>query len=184
MKNFNYYYQTIVKQDLINKFNYTQIKKIPKIEKIVLSINSKNNELKQILISLVALELITSQKAIPTATKKFKIVLTTQKGSVTGCKIILKKKIKYNFFHRLISEIFPKLKQPNSLQFNKNKNKNAKMITFSSLKTLNFPELEANYHYFTNLSNLNITIITSANNLNELLFLFKSIKIPFNYCKI
>ena len=47
MKNLNYYYQIVIKQDLINKFNYKTSKRIPQISKIGLSITPKNNDLKQ-----------------------------------------------------------------------------------------------------------------------------------------
>jgi len=180
MKNLNYYNQIILKQDLINKFNYKNIKKIPQIKKILLDIPSKTNDLSHILSALAGLELLTSQKSTPITTKKPKIVLKSKKGSLSGCKIILKKNARYDFLCRLIIEIFPKIKQFTGFSLSKKLDQNTKILNLSLRNILNFPELEANYYYFTHLANLNITIITNATNLNELLFLLKSFKIPFN----
>ena len=180
MKNLNYYYQIVIKQDLINKFNYKTSKKIPQISKIGLNITPKNNDLKQILTFLLALELIASQKAILSTTKKPKIILKMKKGLLSGCRVTLKKKVKYDFLSRLIIEIFPELKQSVGFQLRKNKDLNTKVLAFSLMNLLNFPELEANYSYFTNLSNLNIIIVTNVNKSNELIFLLKSFKIPIS----
>ena len=179
MKPFNYYNQIILKQDLINKFNYKKIKKVPQLKRIVLSIFWKPNDINKLLIALSALELITSQKAVPINRKNYKIFLKIKKGVPTGCKITLKKKIKYIFLYRLVHEIFPQIVQSKKLSFNTKPNRTNKIITFSLKPVLSlFSELEINYSYFLNLSNLNITIITNTTNTYENFFLLTSFKIP------
>jgi len=180
MKNLKYYYYTIITYDLVNKFQFRKIKKIPHVDKVIVRITPKNNELKQILIALAALELISTQKAIPVNAQKARIILKMQKGNIAGCKITLKKNIKYNFFHRLIVEIFPKAKQFTSLKLNKSSVQHTKIMTFSLKNILSFPELEMNYHYFASLSDLNITIVTNTNKFREFIFLLKSLKFPFS----
>ena len=60
----NDYYNNIVKYDLINKFYYQNITQLPKIKKIILTFNFKKQTLKNLMSSLIALELISTQKPI------------------------------------------------------------------------------------------------------------------------
>ena len=64
MHSINYYYNNIVKYDLINKFYYKNIKQLPKIKKIILNFNFKRQNFKNLMSSLIALELISNQKPI------------------------------------------------------------------------------------------------------------------------
>jgi ribosomal protein L5 len=57
----NNIYNKKFKYFLINKFNYSNTKKLPQPEKIILSFNCKNTDIKKIVPSLIALTLITKQ---------------------------------------------------------------------------------------------------------------------------
>mgnify|MGYP006168312787 CR=1 FL=1 len=70
-----YYYNNVIKYDVINKFYYKKYKQIPKIIKIVLSFNCKNLNIKQLISSLVALELISSKRGLILVSKKSNILL-------------------------------------------------------------------------------------------------------------
>ena len=99
MQIFKNYYNNVIKYDLINKFYYTNHKQIPQIINIILNFNCKNLNVKNLVSSLVALELITMKKGIVLTSKKSNIVLKIRKGNPIGCKITLKKKIyEYLFF--------------------------------------------------------------------------------------
>ena len=87
----NYYYNNIVKYDLINKFYYKNIKQLPSILKIILNFNFKKQNIKNLMSSLIALELISSQKPIFTKSKISNITLKIRKGQPVGCKITLRK---------------------------------------------------------------------------------------------
>jgi ribosomal protein L5 len=49
------YYKTVIKYDLINKFNYKNIKELPKLKKIVLNFKTKNFKAKTFATTLFAL---------------------------------------------------------------------------------------------------------------------------------
>ena len=66
---FENYSYNIVKYDLINKFHYKELSKIPKLQTIILQFNLKKYDLKLLIISLAALELITAQKGFLTKSK-------------------------------------------------------------------------------------------------------------------
>ena len=79
MQIFKYYYNNVIKYDVINKFYYKKYKQIPKIIKIVLSFNCKNLNIKQLLNSLIALELISAKKGFILVSKKSNILLKIKK---------------------------------------------------------------------------------------------------------
>ena len=178
MTSFNYYYKTIITQDLINKFNYKTYNHIPYIKKMTLNIGWKQPETRNLLASLLAIELITSQKAVPTRIKNLDLSLKIKKGLPTGCKVTLRSYRIYEFTFRLTSEILPRLNQIND--FNYKKLSNLKSLTFSLTELLNFTELETNYFYFKNIAKLDVTITLKANQFNEVYFLLKSLKFPFH----
>lgn len=179
MTGFIYYYKTVVIPDLINKFNYKTYNQIPHIKKMTLNIGWKQPEIKNLLLSLLAIELITSQKAVATGIKNFNLSVKVKKGLPTGCKVTLRSTKIYEFILRLINEIFPKISKHNNLTFKNNiQSSNLKSITFSLIEMLNFTELETNYFYFKNIAKLDVTIILKAKQLNEVYFLLKSLKFP------
>ena len=74
----NYFYTKTLKFDLINKFYYTDLKKLPKLKKIVLNFSCKTIELKTIATHLLALELITGKKGTITLSKRPNLFLKIQ----------------------------------------------------------------------------------------------------------
>lgn len=174
-----YYYKTIIKYDLINKFFYKNINELPEIKKIVLNFGNKNIKIKTFAASLLALELITTKKGSLTKTKKPNLFLKIQKGKPAGCKIILKKTLMYNFLNKILIEIVPNMK--NFFIF-KTKNKN---FSFNlDNKKLLFFELKEHYHLSKTLSYLNITIVTNTKTRKELFFLLKSFNFPVKTTKL
>ena len=172
-----YHYQKVIKYDLINKFQYTNINELPQIKKIIINFGCKNFKIKNFAAILLALELITTRKGIVTQTKTPNIFIKIQKGQPTGCKIILRKTTMYNFLSKLTIEIFPNLKK--LLYFNTDK-KTFKNFSFILPKNLLvFSELKEHYNLYNLLSDLDITIITSSKTQKELFFLLKSFQLPF-----
>lgn len=173
----NTYYQNIIQYDVINKFNYKHIKTLPKLEQIVLNFGCKNFNIKKLATALLALELITAKRGELTTAKNSNILLKIRKGNPVGCKIILKKRIMYNFFTKFIVDVFPKIKNFTPFKIQKNKLKK-KSFSTKLANTLIFSELEQNYYLFNSLPNLDITIVTNTKNQKELIFLLNSFKLP------
>jgi large subunit ribosomal protein L5 len=173
-----YYYQNIIKYDLLNKFQYNNLKNMPKIKKIILNFNYKTPGLKELSTALLALELITYQKGILTTSKNSNILLKVRKGSLTGCKVILQKNRMNNFFAKFFIEVLPRLKKFSSLNLN-SLQKNS-TVSYSLKNTLIFFELERNYSLFNNLPKLNVTIVIKSSIQKEFIFLLNSFKLPIN----
>ena len=83
----------------------------------------------------------------------------------------------YKFFLKLLTEIFPILKNFKGIYLNKNNNINNLSFTIKELIT--FKEFETNFYLFNNLPPLNITIVTNTKTKKEVLFLLNSFKIPY-----
>jgi len=181
MQIFEYYYNNVIKYDLINKFYYKNHKQIPKVIKIILNFNCNTVNIKKLISSMIALELITNQKGVFLTSKKANISLKLRKGNPIGCKVTLKKKNMNIFFFRLISEIFPNIKLFEGFIGKKFKN-NSNSFSFKINKTLFLIELEKYYQFFKDLPNLHIIIITNSLFSFELIFLLQSYKFPIKNC--
>jgi large subunit ribosomal protein L5 len=172
------FYNKTLKYDLINKFNFINTKKLPKLKKIILNFGCKTADIKQLASCLLALELITKQKGNLTKTKYSKILFKIRKGNPTGCKVTLNNFNKFKFIELLIIEIFPKLKNFNGLNTENSKKNN---FSYELTNLFSFFELEKNYYLFNNLPKLDISIISSNSNsiTQDLNFLLKSYQLPF-----
>lgn len=172
----NYFYNKNLKFDLINKFYYANLEKLPKLKKIILNSNCKTTDFKTLATSLLALELITNQIGILTISKRPNLLLKIRKGNPTGCKLTLKKASMLNFFSKSLNEIFPNIKNFNGVPIHHK----IERISFSFVikNTLNFPELSEHYYLFNNLSNINLSFVTNIETKEELIFFFKSLQFP------
>ena len=170
------FYNKNLKYELINKFTYNKTNTIPQLKKIILNFGCKTADLKQLSSSLLALEFITNKRGFMTKTKKSNILFKIRKGNPTGCKVVLSKFSAYNFMSKLITEIFPKLKNFSEYYSYKKMKKNA--FSYNLHETFTFKELENHYYLFNNLSKLNITIVTNTKNKEEMIFLLKSLQLP------
>lgn len=170
---FETYFQQVMKYDSINAFKFDNLKQIPKLKTIILNFGYQKSNFKRLISGLLALEFITSKKSKLTRSKHLHILLKIKQGNPVGCKIILKKKIMHRFYLKLITSVFPKLKNPQNTQFQQN----CKAISITIRNPLLFMELESHYEFFKDIPNLDITLLTNSKSKNELFFLLKSIKI-------
>lgn len=171
------FYSKTIKYELINKFKYNKTKNLPQLKKIILNFGCKTADIKQLASCLLALELITNQKGTFTTTKHANILFKIRKGNPTGCKITLQKFKLFNFLYKILSEVFPKLK--NFTGFTITKKIKKKAFSYELHETFSFSELENHYYLFNTLPKLNITIVTSSQKKRELIYLLKAYQFPF-----
>ena len=175
MQSLKYYNEKIIKYDFINKFNYNNINEIPALQKITLNFGCKNFTIQKFATTLLALEIITTKKGTLTIAQKPNLLLKIQKGQPAGCKVILNKKLIYNFLTKLLLEVLPKLKNFIGLKIV------IKTYSFSfqlSNNEIVLKEFEEQYPLFSNLPKLDLNFSTNSRNQEELLFLIKSLKFP------
>lgn len=169
-----YFCKKTLNYELINKFTYVNTKKLPKIKKIILNFGCKTTDIKNLAASLLALELITCQKGQLTTTKYPNVILKLRKGNPVGCKVEIRNQKMYYFLEKMLSEIFPKVKNFNGLKFNPKLKKNT--ISYKLIDNFVFKIIEENYYLFTTLSKLDVTLLTTAKKEKELNFIVKSLQ--------
>ena len=172
-----YYYQQIIKKDLINKFQYFNLKNIPKLKKIILNFGCKNHELKSIAPTILSLELISNKTSKLSKSKNSNVFLKIRKGAPIGCYVILKKNKMYKFLFKLLTEIFPILKDFKGIPFSLTKTK-LNSFSFYITDLVNIKELNSHFYFFNNLPSLNIILVTNTKTKKEFLYLIQSFKIP------
>lgn len=177
MKSLKNYYTSIIRYDFINKFNYKKLTDIPILKKIILNFGCKSSDLKLLSTCSLALELVSGQKSSLTSSKNANILLKIRKGNPVGCKVILRKEYMFSFLSKLIIEIIPKFKNINLMSYN-DKSKNTTSISFRINNILIFSELEKNYRFFNNVTNLQITFLINTRTKKELVYFIKCLKLP------
>lgn len=171
------YNKKIIKHDLINKFNYTNIKDIPTIKQLTLNFNCQNFNVQKFATTFLALEIIASKKGKATVAKNPNILLKIQKGQPAGCRVTLKKKEIQFFLNKILIEILPKIKNFTGFKIQIQKS----TFSFKLLShEITLQEFEQQYPLFSNLPYLNINVLTNSKNQKELTFLIKATKIPIS----
>lgn len=170
------YYKKVIRYDLINKFNYINLDELPQLKKIILNFGCKNFEIKSIASALLALELITTKRGSLTKARRPNLLLKIRKGAPVGCLVVLKKTKMYDFFLKLLNEVFPKLKVFSGISVKRKVERTSFSFTLKDL--ISFKELEKQFYLFINLPPLNITFITNSRTREELLYLLNSFKLP------
>ena len=80
-----------------------------------------------------------------TRAKRSNILLKIRKGQPSGCVVVLKKKEMYDFFFKLLIDIFPNLKEFKAFKINKNLKTS---FSFTLKHLINFKELERQFYLF------------------------------------
>ena len=173
------YYKTVIKKDLLNKFQYNSTNEIPSLKKITLNFGIKKPDLEGLACSSLFLRLITGKKNTLTYTKKPNILLKIRKGNPVGCKVTIKSLKMYDFLMRFLIRILPKLKDFNKINIKKQKFSSLSFtIKENDLKSI---EMEDYYYLITHrITDLNITINTETKTHKEFLFLVNSLKLTIH----
>jgi len=173
MHSFEYYYDNIIKYELLTKFNYKNLNQIPNIKSIHLNFGIKQVELKILLPCLISLQLITLQTPFITQSNKHNMSLKIRKGDPVGCKIILRKKILHSFISKLILIVLPKIDNFEGFRAKINN-----CFAFHIKDILIFSEIANHYTLFERMPILDISFKTNSQTRNELKALLSAYKFP------
>lgn len=166
-----------IRGKLMKSLEKGNIFEVPKLEKIVIntsfgrmSPDQKTKE--QIAVSLAT---ITGQKPIFTKAKKAIAGFKIREGQVIGAKVTLRNEKMYNFFKKLVSIVFPRLRDfrgVSTQSFDKSGNYS---VGFSELSI--FPEID--YVKGQKTVGLEVTIATSALNKEDAKKLLEELGMAF-----
>jgi len=172
----DHYKEQVVPQ-LMEKFGYSTVMQVPRIEKITLNmgVGEAIGDKKVMEFAVGDMEKIAGQKAIVNNAKKSVAGFKVREGWPVGCKVTLRRERMYEFLDRLINIAIPRIRDFRGLSpkaFDGRGN-----YSMGVKEQIIFPEVE--YDKVDTLRGLDITITTSAANDDECRALLDGFNFPF-----
>ena len=170
-------YSNEVVPALTEKFGYTSIMAVPKVEKIVLNMgvgdavsNSKNLDK-----AVAELALISVQKPLITKAKKSIAAFRLREGQAIGAKVTLRGERMYEFLDKLVTVSLPRVRDFHGVS---NKAFDGRgNYTLGVKEQLIFPEIS--YDDVDKVRGLDVVIVTTANTDEESHELLAKLGMPF-----
>ena len=162
---------------LMQKYNYTSVMQVPKLEKIVINIGvgdaTTNSKLLDAAVN--ELELITGAKPVVTKAKKSIAGFKLREGQAIGRKVTLRGEKMYTFLEKLIRISLPRVRDfrgvsPKAFDGRGN-------YTLGIKEQMIFTEIE--YDNIVKSRGMDIVFVTSAKTNEEAFDLLNGIGIPF-----
>ena len=170
-------YKNEVVPKLVEKYKYTSVMEVPKLEKIVINIGVgdavQNSKLLEAAVN--ELELITDAKPVVTRAKKSIAGFKLREGQEIGCKVTLRGEKMYNFLDKLTSIALPGVRDfrgVSSKAFDGRGN-----YTLGIKEQMIFAEIE--YDNIVKTRGMDIVFVTTAKTNEEAFDLLNEIGIPF-----
>ena len=170
-------YNEEIMPSLREKFNYSNVMEIPKLEKIVVNmgVGDATNNSKLLDAAMKDLELITGQKPVATKAKKAIAGFKLREGQAIGCKVTLRGENMYNFLDKLISITLPRVRDFRGVS---NKSFDGRgNYTLGLTEQLIFSEIE--YDNVVKVRGMDIVMVTTAKTNDEAYDLLKGFGMPF-----
>lgn len=171
------HYKEKVVPQLMEKFGYSTVMQVPRIEKITLNmgVGEAVGDKKVMEFAVGDMQKIAGQKPIVTMAKKSVASFKIRDGWPVGCKVTLRRDRMYEFLDRLISIAMPRIRDfrgvsPKSFDGRGNYSMGVK-------EQIIFPEVE--YDKVDALRGMDITITTTAKNDEECRALLDGFNFPF-----
>ena len=171
-------YQNDVAKAMMEKFGYSNVMQIPKVEKVVINMglgDGKDNP-KVLKIAVDELATIAGQAPIVTKAKKSVANFKVREGMNVGAKVTLRGQRMYEFLDRFITIALPRVRDfrgvnPNSFDGRGN-------YTVGIKEQLIFPEI--NIDKVETVRGMDITFVTTAKTDEEARELLRLMGMPFS----
>ncbi len=171
------HYEKVVRDALKEKFGYSNVMQIPKIEKIVINmgVGEAVNDRKKVDVAASDLALIAGQKPVVTRARKAIATYKLREGMAIGAKVTLRGDRMYEFLDRFVTIALPRVKDFRGLN---PKSFDGRGNYATGLKEhLVFPEID--YDKVDNVLGLDVIVCTSAKTDDEARELLKGFNFPF-----
>ncbi|NLC95220.1 MAG: 50S ribosomal protein L5 [Bacilli bacterium] len=159
------------------KFGYTSVMQVPKLEKIVINmgVGDAIANSKALDDAVAELSLITGQKPLVTRAKKSIAAFKVRQGMPIGCKVTLRGERMYEFFDRLVTIALPRVRDFSGVS--KTAFDGRGNYTLGIKEQLIFPEI--NYDKVNKVRGMDIVIVTTAKTDEECRELLSLLGMPF-----
>ncbi len=171
------HYEQNLRPQLQEKFSFTNVMDIPKVEKVVLNMGLGEAVQNPKIVEKAASELtsIAGQKAVVTRAKKSIATFKLREGMPIGARVTLRQERMYDFLSKLVNIALPRVRDFRGISpkgFDGNGN-----YSMGVTEHLIFPEID--YDKIDKIRGLNITIVTTAKNDEQGRELLSLIGMPF-----
>lgn len=177
MNEFRAFYEKEVVPAMMEKFSYTNIMQVPKIEKIVVNMGlgeAKENA-KILEFATGDMATITGQKPVVTKARKSIAGFKLREGMPIGCKTTLRGEKMYSFAHRLISVALPRVRDFRGVSADSFDGRGN--YTLGIKEQIIFPEIQ--YDKIDKIRGMDIIFVTTANTDEEARELLRLFGMPF-----
>ena len=170
-------YDKEVVQAMMEKFGYSNIMEVPKLEKIVINMGvgeAKDNP-KVLEAAVGDMQLISGQKPVLTRAKKSIANFKLRENMPIGCKVTLRKQKMYEFADKLMNVALPRVRDFRGVSdkaFDGRGN-----YSLGIKEQLIFPEVE--YDKIDKVRGMDIIFVTTANTDEEARELLRFLGMPF-----
>ncbi|MEK5338303.1 50S ribosomal protein L5 [Weizmannia sp. FSL W8-1119] len=170
-------YEKEVIPALTNKFHYTSVMQVPKVEKIVINmgVGDAVQNAKMLDNAVEELTLISGQKPVVTRAKKSIAGFRLREGMPIGAKVTLRGERMYEFLDKLISVSLPRVRDFHGVS--KKSFDGRGNYTLGIKEQLIFPEID--YDKVSKVRGMDIVIVTTANTDEESRELLGLLGMPF-----
>lgn len=170
------YKEQIIPQ-LMEKFGYSTVMQVPRIEKITLNmgVGEAVGDKKVMEFAVGDMEKIAGQKAVVNKAKKSVAGFKIRDGWPVGCKVTLRRERMYEFLDRLINIAIPRIRDFRGLSAKSFDGRGN--YSMGVKEQIIFPEIE--YDKIDALRGMDITITTSAADDDECRALLAGFNFPF-----
>ena len=162
---------------LTEKFNYSSVMAVPKVEKIVLNmgVGDAVNNAKNLEKAAAELALISGQKPLITKAKKSIAGFRLREGVAIGAKVTLRGERMYEFLDKLVSVSLPRVRDFHGVS--KRAFDGRGNYTLGIREQLIFPEID--FDDVNKVRGMDIVIVTTANTDEESRELLTQLGMPF-----
>ncbi|KSU78447.1 50S ribosomal protein L5 [Fictibacillus enclensis] len=170
-------YKSEIVPSLVEKFNYTSVMEVPKIEKIVINmgVGDAVSNSKVLDTAVEELTTIAGQKPVITRAKKSIAGFKLREGMPIGTKVTLRGERMYDFLDKLIAVALPRVRDFRGIS--KKAFDGRGNYTLGVKEQLIFPEID--YDKVNKVRGMDIVIVTTANTDEEARELLTQVGMPF-----
>jgi len=158
-------YDGDVRKRMIDKFGYSNVHMVPKLEKVVInmSVGDAIASSKVLDVAVKELEAISGQKAVITKAKKSIAAFKLREGMSIGCKVTLRGERMYTFLDKLFNIVLPRIRDFRGL--NRKSFDGRGNYNLGLREQIVFPEI--NFDKVDKMRGMDIVIVTTAENDEE-----------------
>ncbi len=158
-------YDGDVRKRMIDKFGYSNVHMVPKLEKVVInmSVGDAIASSKVLDVAVKELEAISGQKAVITKAKKSIAAFKLREGMSIGCKVTLRGERMYTFLDKLFNIVLPRIRDFRGL--NRKSFDGRGNYNLGLREQIVFPEI--NFDKVDKMRGMDIVIVTTAKNDEE-----------------